>query len=152
MLILRIIIGIALVVPIVWALGFAHLYLLSKFLDWLDRHYGTNIRQLAKHFPKQRGKDSRYERSEPEYLIYLHYSSQYASVVFKRIGDTFHRHINPVGNSCENQYSNAIPKGSVPRRPFPNWLTFSQSHMRHIVNRLRRTVNQSGKEPTRSYD
>jgi uncharacterized protein YkuJ len=31
-------------------------------------------------------------------------------------------------------------------------LTFSQSHMRHIVNRLRRTVNQSGKEPTRSYD
>lgn len=147
MLILRVIGSIALVVPIVWALVFVHLYLLSKFLDWLDTHYGTKIQRLLKQSPKQRGKDSGYERRKPEYLVYLHYSSQCASIVFKRISDAFHGHIYPVGNSCENQDSNAIPKGFIPRRPFSSWVTFSKSHMKNIVNKLRRRVNESGKEP-----
>ena len=150
MLIPKIIIGIVLVVPIVWALVFVHLYLLSKFLDWLDTHYTTKIRRLLKKPPKQRGKDSGQERDKPEYLVYLHYTSQYASIVFKRISDAFHVHINPIGNSCENQYPNAIPKGFVPRRPFPHWRPSSKScHIiRTIVNKLRRIVNESGKEPS----
>jgi hypothetical protein len=133
---LKIISGIALVVPITWALVFAHLYLLSKFLDWLDTHYSTKIRRLLKQSPKQRGKDSGYERRKPEYLVYLHYTSQYTSVAFKRICDAFHIHINPIGNSCENQYPNAIPKGFVPSRPLPSWRTFSQPHIKNIVARL----------------
>lgn len=148
MLILRIFIGILLVVPITWVIVFVHLYLLSKSLDWLDTHYGTKIRRLLKQSPKQRGKDSGYERTKPEYLVYLHYSSQCASVVFKRISDAFHVHIYPIGNNCENQYPNARPKGFVPRRPFPHWRPFSKScHIRTIVNKLRRRVNHSGKEP-----
>lgn len=154
MLIPKIIIGIVLVVPIVWALVFVHLYLLSKFLDWLDTHYTTKIRRLLKKPPKQRGKDSGQERDKPEYLVYLHYTSQYASIVFKRISDAFHVHINPIGNSCENQYPNAIPKGFVPRRPFPHWRPSSKScHIiRTIVNKLRRIVNESGKEPFVVYN
>ena len=148
MLILQIISGIALTVPIVWMLVFVHLYLLSKFLDWVDAHYGTKIRRLLKQSPKQSDKDSGDKRREPEYLVYLHYTSQYASVVFKRISDAFHIHINPVGNSCENQYSNASPKGFIPRRPFPTFRIFSHWHIRTIVNKLKRRSNHSGKEPT----
>jgi hypothetical protein len=147
MLILRIISGIALVVPIVWAAVFVFLFLLSKSLDWLGTHYGTEIRRLLKQSPKESSDYSGQERGEPEYLVYLHYSSQYAAVVFKRIGDAFHIHINPVGNSCDNQYSNARPKGFVPRRPFPSWRPLSHWHIRNIVGRLKRAVNQSGKEP-----
>ena len=148
MLILKIISGIALVVPIVWILGFVHLYLLSKFFDWLDAHYGMKIRRLLKQSPKQSGKDSGYERRKPEYLVYLHYTSQCASVVFERISDAFHIHINAIGNSCENQYNNTSPKGFVPRRPFPSWRIFSHWHIGNIVRRVRRGVNQSGKEPS----
>jgi hypothetical protein len=151
MLILKIITGLVLASLITWVLVFVHLYLLSKFLDWLDIHYGTKMRRLLKQSPKQRGKDSGYERSKPEYLVYLHYTSQYASVGFKRISDAFHVHINPISNSCENQYSNARPKGFIPRRPFHSWRTLPQSHIRTIVNWLRRRVNRSGKEPIASF-
>jgi len=149
MLIFKIIIGVVIVVPITWALVFVHLYLLSKFLYWLDTHHGTKIERLSKQLLKQRCKDGGYKRRKPEYLIYLHYSSQYASIAFKRICNAFHVHINPIGNSCENQYPNAIPKGFVQRRQLPSWCTFSQSrHIRTIVNKLRRRVNESGKEPS----
>jgi hypothetical protein len=147
MLIIRIISGIALVVPIVWAIGFAFLFLLSKSLDWLDMHYGTEIRRLLKQSPKESSDYSGQQRSKPEYLVYLHYTSQYASVVFKRISDAFHIHINSIGNSCENQYPNARPEGFAPRRPFPSWKTFSRWHIRNIVGRLKGAVNHSGKEP-----
>jgi len=123
------------------------LLMLSKFLDWIHPHYGMKIRRLLKQSPNQGGKDSRCERRKPEYLVYLHYTSQCASVVFKRISDAFHIHINPIGNSCENQYPKTSPKGFVPRRPFPTLSIFSHWHMGNYVRPVRRRVNQNLKEP-----
>jgi len=149
MLALKIIGGIVFVSLITWAIVFAHLYLLSKFLDWLDTHYTAKIRRLFKNPSKERCHDSGYERGDPYYLIYLHYTSHYASLVFQRICDASHIHINPRNGNRDAQCNKACPKSLVPWRAFPTLdLTSSPvSHIRTIVNRLRRRVNQSGKEP-----
>jgi len=46
------------------------------------------------------------------------------------------------------EYPKTSPKGFIPRRIIPRWLTFSQRHIRTIVNWIRGRVNESGKEPT----
>jgi hypothetical protein len=149
MLILRIIIGILLVVPITWVIVFAHLYLLSKTLDWLYAHYGTTIRRLRRLPLKDASDNSSKERGDAEYLIYLHYTSHYASLVFQWICDASHVHIKPRNGNRDAQCNKACPKSLVPWRPFLSLsLTpFPISHIRTIVNWLKRRVNQSGKEP-----
>jgi hypothetical protein len=123
-------------------IGYVFLYLLSKSLDWFERK-GYLPRTPSPDTSNERG----HERETAEYLVYSHYISQIASRVLKGVS-----HMSYVYTQCQNKkrgkpYYETSPKGFVPRRPFPSWRMFPQRHISNIVNKLRRRVNQSGKEP-----
>jgi len=144
MLALRIIGCFALAVLTTLASLFVFLYLYAKFLDWLDRHYGRTIRQLLGRLlnkPLQEdGNDSHYGRPYTEYEVYSHYIAKYASVALKRVGQTLHIKIRHPGDSSNHKCYKTTSKGFVQLRHFA-------IHIRTIVNKLRRRVNESGKEP-----
>src|SRR4030042_3098260 len=116
--------------------GYVFLYLLSKSLDWLDIHYGTRIRRLLKQPLQSGGNDSRRKRGDAEYRIYLHYLLQIAQRLLKWVNDAVYVYTCPKHKNTDNQCPNARPKGFVQLR-----------HIISILNRLRKRVNQSGKEP-----
>jgi hypothetical protein len=118
------------------AFGYVFLYLLSKSSDWLDADCGTRIRVLLKPRLQNSGNDGRRKRGDAEYRIYLHYLLQSARRLVKWINDAVHIYVRPQHKNTENQCSNARPKRLVKLR-----------HNISILNRPRKCVNQSGKEP-----
>jgi len=147
MLALKIIGGIAIGLVIALSFGYVFLYLLSKSLDWLDRHYGITIRRLLNKPLPESSNDSGHERKEAEYLIYSHYISQNARRVLKWVSNISYIHTHRPNQNCEKKCAETRPKCFVQRRPFPSWCSFPQWHIGTIVKRLRGRVNQSGKEP-----
>jgi hypothetical protein len=121
--------------------------LLGKCSSWVDRYYGVCIRRLLKHpleYTRNDGTDAReqsYERIHPTYslqsICQRHQPSKLGGVA--RHEPT--RLCKPIGHQQE-QADTKYPSNNVER--FPHLLLFL---LRHIVNKLRRRVNQSGKEP-----
>jgi hypothetical protein len=128
---------------------FVFLYVLSKSLDWLYVHYGTTIRRLRRLPPEESGKDSGQARAEGYYLIYRHYMSYYASIIYKRVSDALHIHIQcPKENRASKCY-----KANKKWFTYPPWrgaipVPSQARHIVAIVNKLKGRVNQSGKEPS----
>jgi hypothetical protein len=145
MLIIKIIGYVVLAFLTTLVVGYVFLYLLSKSLDWVGRR-GYLLRTPS----LNASNDRRQERDAAEYSIYSHYLSHIGGRVLKRINHVLYVYTQRQNKKRGKPYSETSPKGFVPRRPFPGWRAFSRCHIRTIVNKLRRSVNESGKEPVKA--
>jgi hypothetical protein len=76
------------------------------------------------------------------YLVYCHYVTKYAFIAYKWISQTLHIKIRHPNDSSNYECYETASKGFIQLRHFP-------IHISTIVNKLRGTANQSGKEPHR---
>ena len=119
------------------ALGLTFLY--------LHRHYGRTVRQLLTRLPnkpQEDGDDSYDRRPQAKYLVYSHYLSKYASIAYHWVRQALHIYVRHPSDSSNHKCDEASSKGFIQTRHFP-------IHMSTILKKLRRGVNQSGKEPSR---
>ena len=110
--------------------GFWYLYskrqLLSRLLNKLNEY-----------------SDSSYDgRRYASHLGYCHYVTKCASIAYRWISQTLHIYVCHPSDSSNHECYKTTSKGFVQTRHFP-------IHIRTIVNKLRRRVNHSGKEPDR---
>lgn len=146
------------------------LFLASRFAYWLAISPNTKvakIRALLKPLLEGTNQDtttntsnegSQQGRQKHKCLIHRLHPVQSIQELYpllktrERRVDNFTR----TGEDCrtyqKKNYRTERPKTSVksfvPRRPFPGWRTLSRWHIRSILGRLKRSVNQSGKEPS----
>jgi hypothetical protein len=80
-------------------------------------------------------------RPQADYKVYSHYITKYTSIACKWVGQTLHIYIGHPSDSSNNKTYKTTSDGFVQTRRFI-------AHIHTIVNRLRRCVNQSGKEPS----
>ena len=134
---------------------------LERFTIWLYTRHPTRIARLreslklpSQNTTNQRTKgrqDSKYEawciKCFEKAYQWIHPCERGSSSLIRKTN------INPNGNCQNNPYPNEYPNtvkvgflhlGHIKDRTAP---TFSQSHIKNIVARLRKLVNQSGKEP-----
>jgi uncharacterized membrane protein YhiD involved in acid resistance len=102
--------------------------------------------RLLGRLPNKLNKDSDssyYGRCHTESEVYSHYITKYASRVPNWIRQTLHVKIRHPTDSSNHEGYKTASDGFVQTRHFI-------THIRTIVNKLRRGVNQSGKEPFKS--
>jgi hypothetical protein len=74
------------------------------------------------------------------YLVYCHYVAKYAFIAYKWISQTLHIKIRHPSNSSSHECYETTSNSFIQLRHFPIQIST-------IVNKLRRRVNESGKEP-----
>ena len=101
-------------------------------------------RQLLGRLPSKLNEysDSSYDgRRYASHLGYCHYVTKCASIAYRWISQTLHIYVCHPSESSNHECYKTASKRFVQFRHFP-------IHMCTILNRLRRRVNQSGKEPS----
>jgi hypothetical protein len=127
--------------------------LLSRFTDWLYSHHAAKIatvKRLLRIPPHDITKHSdrpRYD-SQPEVWCERCFDKAYDWVSGFIRKSKVHANRDCQGNRKPKRCQTAIAIDFFYNRLPAIWLAFSQPHIRTIVARLRRRVNQSGKEPT----
>jgi len=121
-------------------------YLLFKFSDWLNRHYGVQIRRLLKQSLQETSNDSPQAREYSNYCIYPAYLLQKISELYqasKRRSRALIKKTGlcePIGNQEEKSNSK-----------YDSTNIKCRSHLySFILKFLRRKVNENGKEPFES--
>ena len=85
--------------------------------------------------------DSSYDcRRYASHLGYCHYVTKYASIAYRWISQTLHIYVRHPSDSSNHKCYKTASKGFIQLRHFPIQIST-------IVNKLRRSVNENGKEP-----
>lgn len=152
---------------------FAILVLASGFAYWLATSPSTiaiQLRKLSKQPPKQpleetnqdTATNTSYDGSQQggqkyKCLIYRLHPIQSIQKLYPLLKaskwgiDNFARTRESLCTNQKKNYKTEYPKAGietfVPRRPFPSWMTSPFWHMGTILTRLRKSVNENGKEP-----
>ena len=146
------------VLSLLIAQGFMIVFLggLSRFTDWLYTHHSLGmmkLRALLRLPPlEDAGDDSNTTRYAGKYEVWCIDCFEKAYHWVSRIRkDKVKSKRNYPKAECNSEYSDAVTIG-IPRTSLQPTARLScfRSHIHSIVNRLRRSVNESGKEPIES--
>jgi hypothetical protein len=125
--------------------------LLSRFRNRLYGHHTDKMLKIrrALGFPHEIGKDGNSPRQDSKLEVwfedYFEKAYQWIGCFIRKSSTKNDRDYE--SSQCNNRQPYAITKNFVYDKLPLTWFTFSMSHIRTIVNKLRRAVNESGKEP-----
>jgi hypothetical protein len=130
--------------------------LLSRFTHWLYSHHAAKmvmVKKLLRIPPHDITKHSDSPRYNTKLEVWCEDCFEKA---YQWIGSFIRKSEVKTNRDCQSSCQSKRRHNTIAidfphnRLPFTR-LTFSQSHIRNILNRLRTHVNQSGKEPARLH-